>query len=222
MLNEDTFRMPLGSLCAREDKKTTIRYFALPKDLEQSLGHICLASASSIFRKEWEYRCQAVDYDITLVEIVNALFKPVTHKLLKYVTGLFDGSITLQRTSSMFKEFKIDGKLADLKRELERLLTFLIDEDGAMMEYSKDEIDEVAKKVLRNFKLQISQKRASNVINLGKSLKLEGNFEIFKDIETKVSCDKEIVSSVSRILIERLLLRQLFENLCLSFSFILY
>ena len=185
-LERNTESIPLSKLCTSENGVVTVTYFRLPSNILKVFGAICYASSSTIFNRTWE-ECGQNLGDLTLEQVAEELYKPVTRKLIKTVDSLLEESITLSKLKQFLKDFTKCQESKEIVKELKILLSVLVDEDGAMMEYSKDEIELIADKIVQFFKLNNNVDKAAKVIKLGEAFGLQGNFEIFKDVQEKVS-----------------------------------
>ena len=182
MLQKDWSHLPLSQLCCKENGNLKDLMFNLPDIVHSQLEKMCLAFKSRIFCKMWK-RYASRASSICIEEIIDYLFEPVVTKICTTMKSLLEQSITLKKADKFFDEFKADNSPENIQKEL-KILSMI--SGNEMFKEKCEDFNEVASKISNFFKLQRNRKKATNIIKLGNSLKLRGNFEVFREIENEV------------------------------------
>ena len=183
VLQRDWSHLPLSQLCCRENGSLKDLMFNLPDVVHGRLERLCLAFTSRIFCKMWKRDASRARSSIWIEEVNDCLFEPVLAKICTTLTSLLEQSITLRKADKFFEEFKADNSPENMQKEL-KILSMISGSD--MFEEKSEDFNEVASKINNFFKLQRNRKKATNIIKLGTSLKLRGNFAVFREIENEV------------------------------------
>ena len=187
-LRRNWYDMPLSKLCCREKGVLKDLWFNLPEPVQNELERMCFAFSSSIFCKMWKQSVlkDGENREIEMAGIVECLFQPALSKTITVLKSLFDQSITLRKLTKVFEDFKAEKTPERILKELRILIPLSFKDDSSMSEYKDKAIKSTAKKIYNFFKLQANQRKATNIIKLAENLKLEGNFDIFEEIENQV------------------------------------
>ena len=185
-LQKPWLQMPLSQLCTRENEHLKDLLFNLPDDVQNELERMCIAFSCRIFCKIWKSKAVAIG-EIDISDIVGSLFHPVLRKVSKTTRSLLDQTITLKKVTNFFEEFIAEETPDTIQGELDIIICLLSKEETHLLHSDNSKIMKtVVKKVFDFFKLQKNRKKAANIIELGKSLKLKGDFERFEKIGNKV------------------------------------
>ena len=187
---EDALRLqwvnrPLSELCSRENGHLEDLVFNLPDVVQNELDRMCLAFRSTVFCKIWKQDALKVK-EIEMKNIVEDLFQPALRATSTTLKSLFDQSITLKAVNKFFQDFNTEKADKDIENELSTLTLLLCPDGSTLSEYEAGFIQSVANKVCNFFKLQANRRKSTNIIELGKTLKLEGDFEILEEIGNEV------------------------------------
>ena len=179
-----------------------ITLFQLPPDLEEKLETLYRVSKIRVFNLIWNAQGQKADSPILLEAFVDSLYKPVMSKLRLRIKSTFDETITLNKVRIMFKDYSndVNGLMDDLKLLVDVLFA---DDEPVIIYRMQQNVENIARKILQSFELQVNQKKAENIVKIGSRLNLSGNFDIYEDIERKVRvyCSSTIFSTIVCVLL---------------------
>ena len=190
----DVSSVKICDLCERNgENQIEVKLFQLPQRVRDILSPLDKVHESSTFQQLWEQygkkaqRARQNDEsqkrDLSVLNVVDNVWKPAYEGWNQLVTNVLDGSLTLTDVDKFFKDYKDRRK--DLEKELRRI--FILGRDSSDATQVKELAERRVAEIYRYQQLDQYAIAAETVWDFKESMGFTGDFKVIEDVRNQVS-----------------------------------
>ena len=181
-------------MCERNGKKQIeVKFFELPQLVKDILFPLYKVQESSTFQKLW-VQCgkeaqtarasdEARKRDLSILNVVENVWKPAYEAWTQLVASTLDGSLTLTGVDKFFEGYK--NRKGELVKELRRM--FILGEDSWDVGQLKAVAEKRVTQIQRYQQLDQYAIAADTIWDFKEAMGFTGDFRVVEDVRKQVS-----------------------------------
>ena len=192
--SKDISTFNICDLCERNgEKQIEGKFFELPQLVKDILLPLHKVQESSAFQKLWVQcgkKAQTVrandeskKRDLSILNVVENVWKPAYEAWTQLVASAFDGSLTLMGVDKFFEGYK--NRREELVKELRRI--FVLGQDSGDTSQLKKIAEKRVSQIHRYQQLDQYFTAAETIWDFKESMGFTGDFKVIEDVRNQVS-----------------------------------